>query len=75
VVFKGFTSLLAKHYQFVNDYRVKYVCEHIKLDNKAKIIELALDVGFLQKVPLMLFSNNLSDLVQPNTAKKYKILK
>jgi len=36
-------------YQFVNDYRVKYVCEHLKLDNKPKIIELALDAGFSSK--------------------------
>jgi len=36
-------------YQFVNDYRIKYVCEHLKRDNKPKIIELALDAGFSSK--------------------------
>jgi AraC-like DNA-binding protein len=36
-------------YQFVNDYRVNYVCEHLKKSNKPKIIELALDAGFSSK--------------------------
>jgi len=36
-------------YQFVNDYRVNYVCEHLVKGNKPKIIELALDAGFSSK--------------------------
>jgi len=36
-------------YQFVNDYRVNYVCEHLVKVNKPKIIELALDAGFSSK--------------------------
>jgi AraC-like DNA-binding protein len=36
-------------YQFVNDYRVNYVCEHLNKSNKPKIIELALDAGFSSK--------------------------
>ena len=36
-------------YQFVNDYRVNYVCEHLIKGNKPKIIELALDAGFSSK--------------------------
>ncbi|NRB77639.1 MAG: AraC family transcriptional regulator [Saccharospirillaceae bacterium] len=36
-------------YQFVNDYRVNYVCEHLIKGSKPKIIELALDAGFSSK--------------------------
>lgn len=36
-------------YQFVNNYRINYVCEQLKKDQKCKIIDLALASGFSSK--------------------------
>jgi AraC-like DNA-binding protein len=36
-------------YHFVNGYRIQNVCEHLKEDNNAKIIELAFAAGFSSK--------------------------
>lgn len=36
-------------YQFVNQYRIDYVCEQMKRDKTAKILDLALNAGFSSK--------------------------
>jgi AraC-like DNA-binding protein len=36
-------------YRFVNEYRINFVCDKLKQDKSAKIIELAMDAGFSSK--------------------------
>lgn len=36
-------------YRFVNEYRINFVCDQLKQDKSAKIIELAMDAGFSSK--------------------------
>jgi AraC-like DNA-binding protein len=33
-------------YQFVNEYRINYICEKMKHDNEIKILDLAMSAGF-----------------------------
>ena len=36
-------------YQFVNEYRINYICEQLKVDRDIKILDLALSAGFSSK--------------------------
>jgi AraC-like DNA-binding protein len=36
-------------YQFVNEYRINYICERLKVDNDIKILDLAMSAGFSSK--------------------------
>ena len=36
-------------YQFVNEYRINYICERMKQDNDIKILDLAMSAGFSSK--------------------------
>jgi len=36
-------------YQFVNEYRIEHICEALKLEPKAKILDLAIAGGFSSK--------------------------
>jgi AraC-like DNA-binding protein len=36
-------------YQFVNEYRINYICEQLKNDRNIKILDLALNAGFSSK--------------------------
>jgi len=36
-------------YQFVNEYRINYVCEQLKMDKNIKILDLAMSAGFSSK--------------------------
>jgi AraC-like DNA-binding protein len=36
-------------YQFVNEYRINYICEKMKQDNEIKILDLAMSAGFSSK--------------------------
>jgi len=36
-------------YQFVNEYRINYVCEQLKRDKNIKILDLAMSAGFSSK--------------------------
>ncbi|WP_273050358.1 AraC family transcriptional regulator [Pseudoalteromonas sp.] len=36
-------------YQFVNEYRVNFICERIAVERNSKILDLALDAGFSSK--------------------------
>jgi AraC-like DNA-binding protein len=36
-------------YQFVNEYRINYICERLKEDKEIKILDLAMNAGFSSK--------------------------
>ena len=59
-------------YQFVNDYRIKYVCEHLEKNQQAKIIELALDAGFSSKSTFNAVFKQLTGLSPTQNRKKVK---